>query len=86
MAELHQRPRVEAEVVLKLNEAELRALHALADYGADAFIKCFYREMGRTRLEPHEKALRSLLELFGSTGRTIIERSDKAREAFGWTT
>ena len=37
MAELHQRPRVEAEVVLKLNEAELRALHALADYGAYVF-------------------------------------------------
>jgi hypothetical protein len=46
MADLEQRPKVELEVAFKLNEAEVRALAALTEYGTDAFLKVFYAQLG----------------------------------------
>ncbi len=44
-----------------LDEPALRALDAMAGYGADNFLKVFYEKLGRAYMEPHEAGLRSLL-------------------------
>lgn len=46
MRTLSQAPRIDVDVNLKLTMAQVQALDALAGYGADAFLKVFYKEMG----------------------------------------
>lgn len=63
MAEIRKlHAKVEARAELVLDEVELRALDALAGYGADSFIAAFYKVMGEHYLRPHEAGLRSFLE------------------------
>jgi hypothetical protein len=82
MAKLEQRPEVGLKVTLVLDEAEARALDALAGYGDDAFLQVFYKHLGGAYLRPHEKGLRSLLIGARATLMPILGRLDKARKAF----
>ncbi len=79
---LTQRPRIELNVNLQLNEAEIRALDALVGYGDKAFLKVFYEQMGRTYLQPHEAGLISLFDTVRSNLRCILRRHDAALKAF----
>jgi hypothetical protein len=81
MADLEQRPKVELEVARKLNEAEVRALAALTEYGTDAFLKVFYAQLG-SFLKPHEAGIRSLFKGINTHLPAIIRRADAARAAF----
>jgi len=51
---------VTLEVLVQLNESEIRALDALAGYGTDHFLEAFYKVMGESYLKPHSKGIRSL--------------------------
>jgi hypothetical protein len=55
-------PSVEFTVKFTLTENEARALDALAGYGADAFLKVFYKHLGIAYMKPFEKDLRQLFE------------------------
>jgi hypothetical protein len=85
MAKIEGRGTLKAEVVLVLSEEEAGALDALAGYGDDSFIECFYKHMGRVYLEPYERGLRSLLKSV-RTGEgcvsSILGRAQKARRIF----
>jgi len=64
------------------SEIEARALDALAGYGTDAFLECFYKHMGKAYLQPYEKGL---IELFDSIRGEIpphLNRVDKARKVY----
>lgn len=62
-----------------ITEAQMRALDALAGYGTDEFLKCFYEKMGKAYLEPHEKGLRQLFDSINSmTGH--LSASDDLRK------
>lgn len=81
MAIFTQRPKLTVEIVIALTEAEARALEALAGYGADPFLKVFYKSMGRHYLEPHEEGLRSLFKGAKAID-SIIQRKIKAEKVF----
>lgn len=83
MATLEQRPRVEIDVAIRLNESEIRALDALAGYGTDEFLATFFKYMGESYLKPHEAGLRSLFGAVRSQLTPILTRAEAAREAFG---
>jgi hypothetical protein len=62
MAEIKkQHVAISAVLELTISEEELRALDALAGYGADEFIKAFYKVMGEHYLRPYERGLRTFL-------------------------
>lgn len=82
MAKITQQPTVTVEATFTVNEAELRALDALAGYGDDAFIKMFYKDLGTTYMKPHEAGLREFLTSIRSIAGGIINRTDNARKAF----
>ncbi len=82
MAKLVQQPTVNVEVRLVINEAEARALDALAGYGTEPFLKTFYEHMGKHYLQPHENGLRSLFDAVREHVGPILDRLDKARKAF----
>lgn len=78
---LEARPTVALEVAIRLTEAEVGALDALAGYGVDQFIEHFYTFLGKAYMEKYEGGLRSFLD--GASGLSILlERARKAREAF----
>ena len=79
---LTQAPRLELNVNIQLSAVEVRALEALAGYGADAFLRVFYKEMGQHYLKPHEAGLRSLFETIQAELPPIINRLDAAKQAF----
>ncbi len=73
--------KIEAQFTLQLSEDEAGALDALAGYGADAFLKVFYKYMGEHYMRPHEAGLRSLFATIGGL-RYGLQQSHKARRVF----
>jgi hypothetical protein len=82
MAKLTQRPVVDVSATFTVNEAELRALDALAGYGDDAFIKAFYEKLGSAYMLEHEHGLREFLQSVRNFAPAILHRADAARKAF----
>lgn len=82
MAEIEERSIVKVDAKFTVSEGELRALEALAGYGDDAFIEMFYKTLGKTYLQPHEKYLREFLKSIRSIATPILSRTDAARKAF----
>ena len=82
MAEIEERSVVKVDAKFTVSEGELRALEALAGYGDDAFIEMFYKTLGKTYLQPHEKHLREFLKSIRSVATPILSRTDAARKAF----
>ena len=82
MAKITELPTVTVEAKFTVTEGELRALEALAGYGDDAFIEMFYKTLGKTYLQPHEKYLREFLKSIRSIATPILSRTDAARKAF----
>lgn len=82
MSRLRQAPSLDVKVTLELNEDEIRALDALAGYGANAFLEVFYKQMGKAYLQPHEAGLRSLFNVIRSDLPPIMNRAKAARTAF----
>lgn len=82
MATITQKPTVTVEATFTVNEAELRALDALAGYGDDAFIKMFYEKLGTHYMKPYEVGLREFLTTIRAVAGPIIRRTDNARKAF----
>jgi len=71
MADIDLKLALDVEVTIKLNGTEASALGALAGYGTDEFLRCFYKNMGAAYLRPHEKGLRSLFaKVRGTDSRT----------------
>ena len=82
MAKIEEKSSVQVEAKFTVSEGELRALEALAGYGDDAFIEMFYKTLGKTYLQPHEKHLREFLKSIRSIATPILSRTDAARKAF----
>ena len=80
MSRLTQIPKVGVDVAIKLTEAEMRALDALAGYGFDAFIEFFYKYMGTAYMKPHEAGLASLFDTIRSELPPILRRVDAAKK------
>jgi hypothetical protein len=82
VSRLTQIPKVGVDVAIKLTEAEMRALDALAGYGFKAFIEWFYKDMGTAYMKPHEAGLESLFNTIRSELPPILSRLDAAKKAF----
>lgn len=81
MAEIEMKLVLDVQVTLNLNAAEASALGALAGYGTDAFLKCFYKNMGAAYLRPHEKGLRSLFAKVSGTDSRVAADIGNVRKA-----
>lgn len=50
------------EVTLKLTLEEARALKEITGYGHKQFLEGYYKQLGKSYLQPHEKGVISLFE------------------------
>lgn len=71
---------VSFSVSCELSETEAKALDALAGYGLKAFLKVFYKEMGKAYLEPHEDGLRTLFEKITNEVKPALRNVEAARD------
>jgi len=80
MAKVEGRALIETTITLAMSKAEASALYEIAGYGADSFLKVFYKELGEVYLKPHEAGLRSLFHaLRGDSGvQTFLNRARDA--------
>lgn len=73
---------IDFTVKFELSEMEVRALDALAGYGADAFLKVFYKHLGVAYMKPFDKDLRQLFLKIQEL-RPAIHNIDEARKKLG---
>jgi hypothetical protein len=81
MADIDMRLILDVEVKLTLDAAEASALGALAGYGTDEFLKCFYKNMGAAYLKPHEHGLRRLFAKVRGVDSRTAESIGNVRQA-----
>ena len=73
--------RITVESTMTFNEGEIRALEALAGYGADSFLRVFYQQLGKAYLAPHEHGLRTLFAKIDAECKPAVATCDRARKA-----
>ncbi len=76
----HVKAVVECNVLLQLNEEEARALDAMFGYGADAFLKGFYKQCGKSYVQPHEAGVRSLHDKIRGLMAGPLEEVNRVRQ------
>lgn len=82
MAEIKPSVKIEGSITLTLTETEARALEAIAGYGDEAFLECFYKHLGTSYLRPHAAGVTSLFERIRRDIPHALSRFDAARMAF----
>lgn len=73
---------VKFSVTVELTEGEVRALDAMAGYGADPFLKVFYKHLGMAYMKPFDNDLRALFEKIKEL-RPAIHKIHEARKKLG---
>lgn len=82
MARIITNAHVELHLQFVVNEAEARALEAMAGYGVDNFVKAFYQRLGESYMQKHEAGLRSFLKAVKDEIPVVLVKVDEARKAF----
>lgn len=60
--ELKSKIDVKMNITLNLSLEEARALDDMVKYGAKAFLEGYYKQLGRSYMQKHEKGVYSLFE------------------------
>lgn len=71
---------IKVTATIELTEGHLRALEAMAGYGADAFLKAFYVKLGTSYMKPFEKDLRDLFSMIDSNVPMALKNIKDARK------
>ena len=82
MSTVESKSKIELTVTLTLTEIEARALKEMTGYGVDAFLKGYYKQLGKHYMQPHEEGVRLLFKSINTHLPPHIRRIDKARKAF----
>jgi len=86
MAKISSQPKIDLVLNLSINEGEARALYAMAAYGDENFLAAFYKELGKSCLQPHSDSLCDLFAVVRSEIPNVLRQLDKARKQFSTTT
>lgn len=68
----------EFTVTLKLTVEEARALKEMTGYGAKPFLEGYYKQLGKSYMQPHEKGVYSLFDTINRELPQQIALVDKA--------
>ena len=66
-------------VLLELDEAEIKALDGIFGYDIEAFLKVFYEKMGTVYVKPYESGVRSLHKTIRSVMADPIAKINEAK-------
>ncbi len=82
MAKMFARPKIEAEIVLIISEAEARALAELASYKTEDVVEAIGEKISTGIIRDHGPALREFLKSVSSEVADPLRRLDEARKVF----
>jgi len=85
MANSKAKVKIDFQVTLTLNEAEARMLVEMTGYGADPFLRGYYKVLGKSYMRPHEAALKTFFSSIKSVLPSELNRIDKIKEAMELT-
>ena len=71
---------VEMNIKLFITKDEAKALHGIVGYGSDAFLEVFYTKLGKSYLQDHEPAMRTLFQKLFNELPTEISKVEKAEK------
>ena len=74
---------IKITATLTLTEGQLRALDAMAGYGADAFLRAFYVKLGKSYMKPFERDLRDLFTAINNQVHPALAGVKEARAKLG---
>lgn len=80
-AEIKAKLELEIKVQLELTLPEARALSEIVKYGSKAFLEGYYKQLGKSYLQPHEKGVISLFETVKSNLPFKLYNADKIIKA-----
>lgn len=66
---------ITVKIELTLEEAE--ALKQMTAYGAESFLQGYYKQLGKSYMQPHENGIKSLFETINKTLPNEISKADK---------
>ena len=66
-AELNTKLSMGIKITIELTLEEAKALNEMTGYGADSFLQGYYKQLGKSYMQPHEKGVRSLFETIKKT-------------------
>ena len=72
---------LEIKVTLELTMQEARALNEMVKYGSKAFLEGYYKQLGKSYLQPYEKGVISLFETVKSNLPPKLYNADKIIKA-----
>lgn len=61
-AEIKSELKLSINITLTLTLEEAKALNEITGYGVDAFLEGYYKQLGKSYMQPHERGCRSLFE------------------------
>ena len=73
--------KLEFKITLELTLAEARMLKEMVGYGAKPFLEGYYKQLGKSYLQPHEKAVYSFFESVKSDLPLKLYNADKIIQA-----
>lgn len=71
---------LEFKFTLELNLEEAKALHQMTVYGAKAFLEGYYKQLGKSYMQPHENGIISMFNTIKNTLPAQIKNADKIIE------
>lgn len=79
--------KLEFKITLQLTLPEAMALNEMVKYGTDAFLAGYYKQLGKSYMQPHEPAVRTLFNTIKSElpkklykAKRIIEAVNEIKE------
>lgn len=83
MTDIKINTNVSITATITLTEGQLRALDAMAGYGADAFLRAFYVKLGQHYMKPFERDLRELFKGIERDVPPALRGIEDARKGLG---
>lgn len=72
---------LDIKIKMTLTIEEAKALAAMTGYGAKSFLEGYYKQLGKSYMQPHEKGVYSLFETINKTLPSELRKVENIVEA-----
>ncbi len=73
--------KLDMKITVELSLSEARALNAITTYGSQPFLQGYYKQLGKSYLQPHEKGVISLFDTIKKTLPSRLYNADEIIKA-----
>ncbi len=74
---------LDIKIILELSISEARALNEMVKYGDKAFLEGYYKQLGKSYMQPYENGVKSLFTTIKENLPYKLRDIDQIKEAIG---